>query len=427
MSILGRLVAGLMLLLAPGLQTRLAHAETSCAPQLADPPVQFSGFFWSIPGGGPYPVLGSDDRAHLAYVLTITNAARTRGTLTAILPVDPTRDYTPSGTNAIHDLDGTDRTGQLGYLFGRPAEGSDVEGEPPLPPSNFFTVLPRGGTGTMLMDVTYPSLAEVPPLLSHRLTISFPTKGGGNKVETVTGSPVAVNCAPAIVLHSPLRGDGWWNANGCCATTSDHRGANFPINGDLVPTQQFAVDWVQIRSDGQCCAGDPRLLSSWPFYGTLIHAAGAGTVVETRSDLPDQIPTQAPTGITIDTALGNHVIIDMGGGRYAFYAHLRPGSLPVDIVPGAKVAVGDVIGLLGNSGNSDAPHLHFQVMDKPHVFQGTSVPYVIDDMDYQGRPAGTGNATIDAYFRGQKLRIDTTGARHLHERMPLTESVFGFH
>jgi murein DD-endopeptidase MepM/ murein hydrolase activator NlpD len=58
------------------------------------------------------------------------------------------------------------------------------------------------------------------------------------------------------------------------------------------------------------------------------------------------------------------------------YAHLQPGSLRVKA--GQKVKRGDVLGLLGNSGNSTEPHLHFQVMDRPSPLGAEGLPYLID-------------------------------------------------
>ena len=69
------------------------------------------------------------------------------------------------------------------------------------------------------------------------------------------------------------------------------------------------------------------------------------------------------------------VVIDIGGGNFAFFAHLKPGSLRVKL--GDHVARGDVIALLGNTGNSDAPHLHFHVMDGPSPLDANGRPYVL--------------------------------------------------
>lgn len=57
--------------------------------------------------------------------------------------------------------------------------------------------------------------------------------------------------------------------------------------------------------------------------------------------------------ITLETVGGNHVILDLGAGRYACYAHLQPGSIRVK--PGDRVRTGQVLGLVGNSGNSTEP------------------------------------------------------------------------
>jgi murein DD-endopeptidase MepM/ murein hydrolase activator NlpD len=60
---------------------------------------------------------------------------------------------------------------------------------------------------------------------------------------------------------------------------------------------------------------------------------------------------------------GNHVVLDIGGGRYVLYGHLALGSLRVRV--GDDVRRGQVLGHVGDSGNSDAPHLHLQVQNRP--------------------------------------------------------------
>ena len=70
---------------------------------------------------------------------------------------------------------------------------------------------------------------------------------------------------------------------------------------------------------------------------------------------------------------GNQVAIDLGGNRYALYAHLIPGSIRVK--EGDTVKAGQVIAKLGNSGNSTEPHLHLQVSDRPDFLAGEGIPY----------------------------------------------------
>ena len=73
---------------------------------------------------------------------------------------------------------------------------------------------------------------------------------------------------------------------------------------------------------------------------------------------------------------GNYLILDVGAGRYAFYAHLQPGSLRVNI--GDRVKRGEVLAKLGNSGNSTAPHLHFHICDHNAALQCQGMPYVLE-------------------------------------------------
>ena len=71
-----------------------------------------------------------------------------------------------------------------------------------------------------------------------------------------------------------------------------------------------------------------------------------------------------------------------GGGKYAFYAHILAGTITVKL--GERVRPGQTIGLLGNSGNSDAPHLHFHLGDQPSPLGTEGLPFVIDQYEKLG-------------------------------------------
>ena len=66
----------------------------------------------------------------------------------------------------------------------------------------------------------------------------------------------------------------------------------------------------------------------------------------------------------------------MKGGFTAVYAHLVPGSVSVEV--GERVRAGHHLGLLGNSGASLAPHLHFHIVDGPNVSASDGYPFVFD-------------------------------------------------
>jgi murein DD-endopeptidase MepM/ murein hydrolase activator NlpD len=71
--------------------------------------------------------------------------------------------------------------------------------------------------------------------------------------------------------------------------------------------------------------------------------------------------------------VGNHLILDLGDGTYALYAHVRRGSLTVRA--GDRVRAGRPVGQCGNSGNSTEPHVHFQLMDGDDPDTAAGIPF----------------------------------------------------
>jgi len=122
-------------------------------------------------------------------------------------------------------------------------------------------------------------------------------------------------------------------------------------------------------------------------WGQEVLAVADGVVAEIKDGIPENVMGSAPPiEITLETLPGNYVVLDIGGGRYATYAHLQPGEMRVAV--GDSVRVGDVLGLVGNSGNSGGPHLHFQITDAPSPFAGEGLPYLIDSFEVIGRMEG---------------------------------------
>ncbi|HEY0035364.1 MAG TPA: M23 family metallopeptidase, partial [Longimicrobium sp.] len=107
-----------------------------------------------------------------------------------------------------------------------------------------------------------------------------------------------------------------------------------------------------------------------------------------QDGIPENVPrvdgrTIMPVPLSNKTVPGNWVSLDLGGGRYAFYAHFIPGSIGVR--PGQRVRRGDVLGKVGNSGNSVGPHLHFHIGDTPSLNGTEGQPYVFDRYRIIGR------------------------------------------
>jgi murein DD-endopeptidase MepM/ murein hydrolase activator NlpD len=148
------------------------------------------------------------------------------------------------------------------------------------------------------------------------------------------------------------------------------------------------VDYERLDAKNRTWSGKKREnLHNYTIYGKKAIAAADGKVVKVIDGLPEQVPGTFPEGISIEEAAGNAVILDIGGGNYALYAHFQPGSIRVK--EGERVQQGEVLALVGNSGNSLAPHLHFHVMSTPLSLASNGLPYEVDSFTVTGRSPGT--------------------------------------
>jgi hypothetical protein len=165
-----------------------------------------------------HAVKGTDGLIHLAYAAQVTNATPEGGTKFRVEPVDPDRGLAPTGHNFVKLAIGTDITGLM-RRFAAPITAPDDASSDPdvLPIGNpiFSRSLLRGEAGVMFFDVTYKDPDEVPARLAHRLTVDL--NENGTLQHTAITLPVEVDCNQPVVLHSPLEGSGWFDANGCCA------------------------------------------------------------------------------------------------------------------------------------------------------------------------------------------------------------------
>jgi hypothetical protein len=193
------------------------------------------------------------------------------------------------------------------------------------------------------------------------------------------------------VLSAPLRGERFIAADGCCDAVR-HTRALLPVNGQPVISQRYAIDYEQADAQNRIFTGDPKDPASYAIFGKEVLAVADGAVVGTRNDLPEQTPGTYPAGIPIDEADGNFVVLDVGNGFYVNYAHMQPGSVRPKL--GDKVKRGEVIGLVGNTGNSVAPHMHLHVMDGPSPLASQGLPYLYDHFTITGQVAST--ADFDA-------------------------------
>jgi len=106
------------------------------------------------------------------------------------------------------------------------------------------------------------------------------------------------------------------------------------------------------------------------------------------------------------------------------YAHLIKGSLLVGV--GDKVKKGDVLAKLGNTGNSNAPHLHFQLMDGPSFLSADGLPYVIDGFTYEGQVDPELIIEADDFLSGQFLQGKLPAGEPRADELPLNLAIVDF-
>ena len=242
----------------------------------------------------------------------------------------------------------------------------------------------RAHLGPGLRAVVYmwvPLTGPPPRAIRHRLTATADSGSAAPLVLETSAVPVT---SDLVVIAPPLRGGVWLAANGPSAE-SGHRRAMIPLEGAYYIAQRFAIDWLKIDTLGHSFTGDQLKNASYYAYGNDALAVADGIVTEVKDGIPENVPgiNSRAVPITLETVGGNHVIVDIGGGHYAFYAHLQPGSIKVKLRD--RVKRGQLLGLVGNSGNSTEPHLHFHISDASSPLGSEGIPYAFETLYVIGR------------------------------------------
>jgi len=315
----------------------------------------------------PVPFLGADGRVHIDYELQVINARAVPVKLVSLEVLDA------GSGKVLASVSGAEVARTFSLLGGAATDSLDAA------QAGFFWI-----------DVVLEAGQPLPKTLSHRvvtagtevkLTAAVKPASEGTVQTTQTGAAVALSTRPAPLIGPPLEGTGWVAFNGCCREVP-HRRAGIPVNGVLYVSQRFAIDWIKLDANSQQSNGDSNKNENWPTYGQKAIAVADAKVVSVLDGLPERVPNALPPDTTMQNVTGNHVVLDLGRGYYAFYAHLQPGSLKVRI--GDRVKRGQVLALLGNSGNTTAPHLHFHVSDGMGPLSSQGLPYVIDAFVVKG-------------------------------------------
>jgi murein DD-endopeptidase MepM/ murein hydrolase activator NlpD len=350
----------------------------------------------------PIPFAGSDGRTHLVYELEATNFTDGKTTIERLDVLDA------DSRDVVATLDAEEVAGRL-----QPAglrEPVDT-----LAPSM---------TATIFLHVTFDEANQVPDRLVHRLSLQSAAAPPDQQKFTETVGPTEVDRRDVVVVGPPLRGSNYVAGDSCCDATL-HTRAALPIDGQVWLAQRYAVDYEQLDADNRLYSGKKKI-DNYTIYGQEAIAVADGTVVKVTDGVPQQKPGVFPKNITPAEADGNAVILDIGGGNFALYGHFQPGS--VRVKEGERVKRGEVLGLVGNSGNSLAPHLHFHMMGGPRSFASNGLPYEVDSFTVTGRNTAGTDAFDKAEAEGTPLEVDAVDpAKRVTDAMPLDQTVVSFH
>lgn len=346
------------------------------------------------------PVSRSNDKLHFSYELNILNNNRNAITIKKIEIIDPKK---PTGIVATFD------GASLNDNFARPGKR----------PKYGVAAIDANGFGIANI---WLSLDEdnFPTEIFHRLTIEIEDSEGQVDAFVLELARIDVPRITQITLGIPFEKGTWLYA------TSGHRNSRMLTEGHASYAQRFAVDWLRIGEDGRFFNGDPSKNESFYSYATPVRAVADGIVIAIKDGIVENVPFSETMAVEIsrETIGGNSVLLDIGNNVNAFYGHLTPGSLRV--IPGQAVKKGDVLGLLGNSGSSDAPHLHFHLELKTPQNQplsGEGVPYVFADFE---RLQQWSDVEVEVVFGTGQIDVQKTSASHRRNELPNGEGLLEF-
>jgi len=352
----------------------------------------------------PVPFTGSDGNTHLVYELWLLNFS--------------------SGDIAVQKLEilGDNKVIQT---LDAPAIATRLQ---PVGLRDSTGTLAKSTQALLFVHVTLPAGTAIPHRLTHRITTYIAAAPPAFQHLILTGGETAPDHQTVAVLHPPLAGDNYVSADSCCDSTR-HMRAALGVNNRVWLAQRYAVDWEQLDAHDRIYSGPREKLESYTIFGKPVLAVADATVVSVIDGLPEQTPGKYPEGISLDQADGNSVILRLDDPRFhghifALYAHMQPGSLRVH--SGDKVHPGQVIGLVGDTGNSLVPHLHFQLMAEPSSLASNGLPYAIDSFEVTAQIPST-EAFDQAEANGTPIPHHTLPTtRPIEKALPLDQLILSF-
>lgn len=315
----------------------------------------------------PIPV-ALDQQQVLVYELHLTNFDSVPLTLTRVEIFANQPGGTPLATLSDHALAAA--MVKVGSKMMHPEPHPDAA-------SNDTRILDPGGRNVLFLWIAFPSHQPMPTSVRHRMTFSA---AGSNSDAILEDYPVSISRETVPILSPPFR-SGIWLAGDGPSNSSNHRRSIFAIDGHIYSPEVFAIDWIKVGPNGDSHHDGTASNENWWGFGEPVLAVADGEITEVVDGIADNVPRQLPP-VTLDNIAGNHVILQIAPDRYVTYAHLRNGSIKVKLHD--RVRRGDVLALLGNSGNTTGAHLHLQVSNRNSAVESRGIPFVLPSFTYLG-------------------------------------------
>lgn len=145
---------------------------------------------------------------------------------------------------------------------------------------------------------------------------------------------------------------------------------------DIIP-QRYAYDF-EIRKDNVPYHHNYQEPANYYSYLQDVICPCDGFVVDIQSKYPNTlIYKNRPARCDIADPRGNYIMIKHEHGEYSTICHLEQNTIRVEI--GQIVRAGEILGKVGNSGNTEGPHIHFQVQKGPDFNQSAGIKITFKD------------------------------------------------
>jgi murein DD-endopeptidase MepM/ murein hydrolase activator NlpD len=280
----------------------------------------------------------------------------------------------------------------------------------------YSDMIPPGCSLVIYVELEAGGLFNRRGRLEHRLI--FETKAGTAHSDDSVAVMTAVDPAASVILGPPL-GSGNWAAVYEPSWRTGHRRVIYTINGHAGIPGRYAIDFIKLDDKGRLSRGNDDFIKDWYGYGADVLAVADGEVASLRNDFSETPTVSGHERITAENATGNYISIRLKNGQYAFYEHLKPGSIVVK--PGQKVTKGQVIAAIGFTGQSQGPHLHFHIADKNSPLGAEGMPFSFDHFTYSGV-----YTKIDSLGKSPWRSIEKIQETKRSRERPLPNSVIRF-